>query len=154
MKLSLDINAGISITEQLARQIEGQIRSNALGVGAKLPSIRQLAATQKISLSPVVEAYELLASRGLIHPRHGSGYYVANFVDATKSSPELLDRRRTEEDASRILQQFSHQSEMLKLSSGFIPEAWRDIEGITQTIRQISRQDVGSLVIPPQKSKV
>lgn len=146
MKLSLEFNTGISITEQLAGQIEAQIRANILNVGAKLPSIRQLAANQKIGLSPVVEAYELLASRGLVHPRHGSGYYVANFVDVGKSSPETLDRRRTEEDASRILQQFSHRSDVLKLSSGFIPEGWRDIEGITQTIRQISRQNVGSLI--------
>lgn len=32
------------------------------------------------------------------------------------------------------------------LSSGFIPEAWRDVDGLTQAVRQASRADIASVI--------
>lgn len=146
MKLEIDAQTGVPLTDQLVNQIESQIRARRVLAGAKLPSIRQLAADQRISRFPVIEAYDRLASLGLIQPKHGSGFYVAGHVDEANRAHGGCDPRLAEEESNQILQQFNYPGETLKLSSGFIPESWRDVEGITQAIRHASRVDVSSVI--------
>lgn len=145
MKIALDSHAEVPLTEQIVDQIEALIRSRNLHVGARLPSIRQLAAEQQISRFPVIEAYDRLAARGLVQPRHGSGYYVANHIDSADLTGGA-DPRRAAPESCQILQQFDCPDETLNLSIGFIPEVWRDVEGIAQAIRQASRTDSRSLI--------
>ena len=64
MKLEIDAQTGVPLTDQLVNQIESQIRARRVLAGAKLPSIRQFAADQDISRFPVIEAYDRLASLG------------------------------------------------------------------------------------------
>lgn len=145
MKIVLDPLKGISLTEQIARQLEEMIRSRQVHIGAKLPSIRQLATAHQISRFPIIEAYDLLVSKGLIQPKHGSGFYVSGCADA----PNHLrgaDPRVAQAESSNVLRQFSPDGDAPPLSSGFIPTAWRDLEGIAQAVRQISRTDTASLV--------
>lgn len=146
LPLHIDSGTGVPLTEQIVSQIETMIRSRRVLAGAKLPSIRQLAAEQHISRFPVIEAYDRLASRGLIQPKHGSGFYVANHVEERDSSAGNCNPRLAEEESNQILQQFNYPGETLKLSSGFIPEEWRDVDGLTQAIRQVSRNDVSSVI--------
>ncbi|PLZ01789.1 GntR family transcriptional regulator [Burkholderia sp. WAC0059] len=143
MKLALDTTAGIPLTEQLASQIEQLIRTRHLRSGVKLPSIRKMAADQQISRFPVIEAYDMLAARGLIQPRHGSGFYVTGGGGPPCGS---TDPRITEEESSHILGQFLQTDDRLRLSSGFVPAAWRDVEGIAQAVRHIARGDTAGLV--------
>src|SRR5471030_2366725 len=56
------------------------------------------------------------------------------------------DPRLAEEESHQILQQFNYPGECLKLSSGFVPEGWRDIEGIAQTVRQVMRMDPSCVI--------
>ena len=58
-------------------EIRARIASRRLAAGAKLPSVRDFAATAGVSKSTVVEAYERLAAEGAITSRAGSGFYVA-----------------------------------------------------------------------------
>ena len=58
--------------------IRQRIAGRSLTPGAKLPSVRGLAATLKVSTSTVVDAYERLVAEGAILSRPGSGFYVAN----------------------------------------------------------------------------
>ncbi|GGD60566.1 PLP-dependent aminotransferase family protein [Caballeronia grimmiae] len=146
LPLRIDGATGVPLTEQIVSQIEAMIRSRRVLAGAKLPSIRQLAAEQRISRFPVIEAYDRLASRGLIQPKHGSGFYVANRVDDREGESGNCDPRLAEEESNQVLQQFNYPGETLKLSSGFIPEAWRDLDGLTQAIRQASRSDISSVI--------
>ncbi|WP_250452852.1 PLP-dependent aminotransferase family protein [Caballeronia sp. ATUFL_M2_KS44] len=146
LPLTIDGATGVPLTEQIVNQIEAMIRSRRVLAGAKLPSIRQLAAEQRISRFPVIEAYDRLASRGLIQPKHGSGFFVANRVDDRDGESGNCDPRLAEEESNQVLQQFNYPGETLKLSSGFIPESWRDVDGLTQAIRQASRSDVPSVI--------
>lgn len=146
MNLILDAKAGVPKTEQLVAGISQLIRSRQLVPGVKLPSIRALASQQQISRFPVIEAYDRLSSLGLIVPRHGSGFYVASHVGAEDAAPGGSNPKLASEESSLILQQFSLPGSTLKLSSGFVPEAWRDIDGITQAVRQVVRIDPLSMV--------
>lgn len=66
--------------EPLQTQIQKQIRAKILGgeleAGYMLPSIRQLAREQKVSVITVQRGYELLEREGLIISRRGKGYFV------------------------------------------------------------------------------
>jgi DNA-binding transcriptional MocR family regulator len=142
MDLFIDAHNGVPMTDQLVAGVTALIRARQLLAGSKLPSIRALAAQHRISRFPVIEAYDRLSSLGLIVPRHGSGFYVASHVGSEGGSVPRL----AEEESNQILQQFNYPGETLKLSSGFVPEAWRDIEGISQAVRQVMRMDPSSVV--------
>src|SRR5574343_903525 len=63
-------------TEQIVNQAQAAIDSGRLGEGARLPSVRQLAARLEVSVFTVVNAYDRLLARGVIRSRVGAGYFV------------------------------------------------------------------------------
>jgi DNA-binding transcriptional MocR family regulator len=146
MKITLDVATSTPLTEQIVGQVEALILSRELRVGMRLPSIRKFAAEHNISRFPVIEAYDRLATRGLLQPKHGSGYYVAEQFDRAPRATRGLDAIRSTPESDQILRQFERPDEVLNLSIGFIPEAWRDVEGIAQAIREASRKDARSLI--------
>src|SRR5262245_4373465 len=52
--------------------------------GATLPSIRGLAADQRVSVITVQRAYESLEREGLIHSRRGKGFFISELHDHEK----------------------------------------------------------------------
>ena len=146
MDIKIARDSSVSMTEQIVAAMEQWIRSREAHAGAKLPSIRQLAHDCAISRFPVIEAYDRLVSLGLIESRHGSGFYVSASAHTALDRAGASDPRRAEEESNYILEQFNHPGETLKLGSGFVPEAWRDMEGIAQAVRHVARTDPGSLI--------
>lgn len=145
MKIAIDRESGVPMTEQIVSALEQWVRSRDAHAGAKLPSIRRLADDCGISRFPVIEAYDRLVSLGYIESRHGSGFYVSRRI-ATLDRCGASDPRRAEDESNYILQQFNHPGDTLKLGSGFIPEAWRDMDGIAQAVRHVARTDRSSLI--------
>jgi DNA-binding transcriptional MocR family regulator len=144
--LELDRESGVPLTEQIVTGVQGWIRSRDVHAGTKLPSIRQFAADYGVSRFPVIEAYDRLVSLGYVDSRHGSGFYVSRHAPAGTECQGTTDPRRAEEESIHILQQFNFPGEYLKLGGGFIPEAWRDMDGLAQAIRQVSRADPLSMI--------
>ena len=64
-------------TVAVMEAIRGRMAARTLTPGERLPSIRALAASMRVSPSTVVEAYDRLVAEGLIHARAGSGFYVS-----------------------------------------------------------------------------
>jgi len=62
--------------EQLADDVERQIRRGVFRHGDRLQSVRETSAQRKLSITTVVRAYLLLESRGLIESRPQSGFFV------------------------------------------------------------------------------
>jgi DNA-binding transcriptional MocR family regulator len=62
--------------EQVADRLSRAIHGGALRPGDRLPSVRQLSAREKVSISTVLQAYVQLESAGLIEARPQSGHYV------------------------------------------------------------------------------
>jgi len=71
----------------LARELEAMIESGTFRPGERLPSSRALALSKGASPATVMEAYELLADRGVVETRPRSGYYVRARVPGAKSRP-------------------------------------------------------------------
>ena len=66
-----------SRVETTAAFIRSRVASRALARGARLPSVRELAAKLEVSKSTVVEAYDRLAAEGAVVARRGAGFFVA-----------------------------------------------------------------------------
>lgn len=62
---------------QLADQLIDDIRNGAYQVGEKLPSVRNLAKKERISIATVNSAYAILEERGWAQPKPKSGYFVS-----------------------------------------------------------------------------
>lgn len=146
MKLTLDPATGIPLAEQIVNEVKGWIGSRTARPGARLPSIRQVAAEHGISRFPVIEAYDRLVSQGLVDSRQGSGFYVADSALAEGAGKGWSDPSLADDLCDHILDQFSHPSATLKLAGGFVPENWRDVEGLSQAIRHVTRTDVDSVI--------
>ncbi|ROM87616.1 MULTISPECIES: aminotransferase-like domain-containing protein [Pseudomonas] len=133
MDLNIDRNATEPMVRQLVAQLLGWIKRQRIRPGARMPSIRQLAQENGVSLACVIKAYDQLVASGVLESRHGSGFFVAPQVSRPKE-PAV-----GEEEGAWAL--FEPQSSRLKLGCGWLPDAWRDDTDLGQAIRQVVRSD-------------
>ena len=75
--------SSLSLTEQLSARFAERIRNRLLSPGARLPSVRQCAASQGVSPSTVVAAYDVLLAQGLVEARKQRGFFVREFAPNT-----------------------------------------------------------------------
>ena len=76
MKFEFDNNAPIYI--QLVEQLKNNIISGTLGVGERLPSVRELALQTKVNPNTMQKALSELESMNLIYTERTNGKYVTN----------------------------------------------------------------------------
>ena len=89
--LSIDPESAVAPFEQLRRQILAAVQSGGLVPGAKLPTVRALAAELGLAANTVARAYRELEHDEIIETRGRHGSFVATGGDAT--------RRRAQEAA-------------------------------------------------------
>jgi DNA-binding transcriptional MocR family regulator len=121
--------------------IRRRIAGRSLTPGSKLPSIRGLAATLKVSPSTVVDAYERLVAEGAIHSRPGSGFYVASQtapLSLTAVGPKV-DRAVDPFWVSR--QSLESSDGSAKPGCGWLPPSWMPEEIVRKALRSLSRAD-------------
>ena len=93
MLLNLTDLSDEPLQSQIQRQIRAKILNGELEAGYMLPSIRQLAREQKVSVITVQRGYELLEREGLILSRRGKGYFVN---ELQKKREKSISRRTIE----------------------------------------------------------
>ena len=76
--MHLDEHSDIPFYQQLFNQLHNDIEEGTYPPGAKLPSIRGLAADLGCARNTVEQAYHLLTQEGYVESRPGSGYVVQN----------------------------------------------------------------------------
>lgn len=136
---------GRTKVETVMDTIRQRIVGRSLTPGAKLPSIRALAGTAKVSASTVVEAYERLVAEGAIHARPGSGFYVASQaapLSLAQIGPKL-DRAVDPLWVSR--QSLEAGDDDLKPGCGWLPPSWLPDDGLRKALRALSRADAAAL---------
>ena len=91
------------IYHQLDRSIRFAIATGKLGLGDKLPTVRQLAVDLRINANTVAKVYTELERSGVVETRRGVGTFVtarpneaANRRDRDKRLRELTDHFITE----------------------------------------------------------
>ncbi|MDB5555775.1 MAG: putative GntR family transcriptional regulator [Rhizobium sp.] len=126
--------------------IKQRIAGRSLTPGAKLPSVRGLAATSKVSTSTVVDAYERLVAEGTILSRPGSGFYVANHA-APFTLSEVGPRLDRAIDPFWVSRQSLETGDTgLKPGCGWLPPSWLPEEGVRKSLRTLTRADAPVLL--------
>ncbi len=70
---------------QIVEQVTAKVLAGDWPAGAALPSIRELAAANGVSVITVKRAYLELEHAGVIVTRHGKGSFVAESTDAPRA---------------------------------------------------------------------
>jgi DNA-binding transcriptional MocR family regulator len=78
----------------LAKGFERQLRNGVLRVGDRLPSIRQLRETHRVSVATAVGCYLWLEQQGYVRARPKSGFYVARTPVPESPAPDVATRVR------------------------------------------------------------
>ncbi|MBB4170287.1 DNA-binding transcriptional MocR family regulator [Rhizobium sp. BK538] len=143
----MDQNTERAITRvaMVMATVRQRIASRNLTPGAKLPSVRAMAAAAGVSTSTVVDAYERLVSEGVILSRPGSGFYVANQV-APFSLADVGPKLDRAVDPFWVSRQSLEAGESdLKPGCGWLPPSWLPEDGIRRALRTLSRADNSAL---------
>lgn len=96
MIIEVDPDSPVPAYEQLRGQLADMIDSGVLGVGHRLPPIRQLAADLSLAPGTVARVYRELESDGLVQSRRRHGTTVAGPVRSSAASV-----RASAQDAGR-----------------------------------------------------
>lgn len=64
--VTIDPDSSVSPSEQLRVQLSRQVRSGSIEPGARLPTVRQLAADLGLAKNTVVRAYRAMEAEGLV----------------------------------------------------------------------------------------
>ncbi len=126
--------------------IQARIASRALAPGARLPSVRRLAATMSVSKSTAVEAYDRLVAEGAIIARRGSGFYVAGPtrpLSLAALSPQL---DRAIDPLWLMRQSLQAGPDVLKPGSGWLPDSWMPDLSLQRSLRRVARDAPASRV--------
>jgi len=88
VQVVLSKTSAVPLYEQIRSQLHDAIYSGDVGVGSRLPSLRQLAAELRVSILTVTRAYNDLVAAGAVDNVHGLGFVVLP-VDAETAREHL-----------------------------------------------------------------
>lgn len=95
----------MKLSEQLVRDLARLIAEGVLRPGDRMPSVRELRRTKKLSPGTILEAYGVLEDQALIEARARSGYYVRAHGHKPLPTPEPRTprARATQVDVSQLV---------------------------------------------------
>jgi DNA-binding transcriptional MocR family regulator len=148
---TLDRDDPTPLADQIEARLRALVESGRLPPGARLKSIRQLAADLAVSPNTVVVAYDRLAAAGIIDARGTAGYFVHALAGAAPEDA-FLDAG-DEQDPAWLAQQGNDlRPGMLLASSGALPPEWlEDAVPSAAVQRALARSAAGMATrCPPQ----
>jgi DNA-binding transcriptional MocR family regulator len=143
--------------ERVASLVERQIAIGTLRTNERIPSVRSMSRTAKVSVSTVVQAYVHLENIGLIEARPQSGFYVRppspNAVPQPR--PKVTRSRRPASVAAEVLdacRQALSRTDIVPLNAAFTSPALYPNRRLNNLIREVLRDHpnhAGELIAPP-----
>lgn len=135
--------------DRLVQYIHEQIDNKSMIQGARLKSVRQLAAQLNFSVSTVVEAYARLVAEGRIEARKGSGYFVTQHKCAilNVATPTQYEREIDPLWISR--QSLMANKEVIKAGCGWLPVDWMPEHVVRKALKAAAKSSVQTLVDYP-----
>lgn len=134
-----------TLVEAVMAKIRHRIATGQLMRGAKLPSVRALASSMKVSTSTVVDAYERLVAESVIRSRPGSGFYVADAVVPLSLAEQEVRQDRQVDPLWISRQSLETTGDFLKPGCGWLPASWMPEQGMRQALRTLARAESGVL---------
>lgn len=113
--------------------------SRALVPGARLPSVRALAANLTVSKSTVVEAYDRLVAEGAVVARRGAGFFVAGPTRPLVLARTVERREPVADWLWSIRAALEADPNLVQPGSGWLPESWMPELGMQKALRDLAR---------------
>jgi DNA-binding transcriptional MocR family regulator len=111
-------------TQTVVDGIREMIKSGALKVGARAPSIRQAAEEFDVSKNTVIEAYDRLVAAGLLMARQGSGFTVTE--PPSEVQPLRPSHVAEAVDIATLLRAQLEESFSVRVGDGRPPPSWTE----------------------------
>lgn len=137
--------ARLTLAQQLTASLVEQIGNGTYRVGDRLPSLRECMRLFGHSKNTVINAYEPLASQGLVEARHGQGFFVKQGISSSSEPEEQLPYVRVMDTIWLMRQQFVREPGHSPLGEGFPPVEWLMDLRLDKFTRQIMRTGVTTL---------
>ncbi len=120
--------------------LKGRMDSRALAPGARLPSVRALAASLAVSKSTVVEAYDRLVAEGAVVARRGSGFFAAGPTRPLVLARTVERREPVTDWLWSMRAALESDPDMVQPGSGWLPESWMPELGMQRALRDLARE--------------
>ena len=145
--MAILVDPALTRTEQVMRMIRERIERRTLTPGARLPSVRAMAASSGFSKSTVVEAYDRLAAEGVIRSRAGSGFYVAAALAPLTLDQIGPDVEREVDPLWMLRQSLASRPGVLMPGCGWMPESWMAEDAVRKSLRGAARTGSAATLI-------
>jgi len=134
---ALDHESPTPLIAQIVDGFQQRIESFTLAPGARLPSIRQLAQAQGVSVFTAVEAYDRLVALGLVHSKPNAGFFVRPRLKAAEKERAEV---QVQFDAKWYLRQiFESRALDIKAGCGWLPQDWLFEDGVRRALRMLAQ---------------
>lgn len=143
--------------ERVANLVEKQIATGTLRTNERIPSVRAMSRTARVSVSTVVQAYVHLESIGLIEARPQSGFYVRppSPTLLPEPRPKVARSRRPISIATEVLDMCRtalSRTDIVPLNGAFTSPSMYPNRRLNNLVREVLRDHplhAGELFAPP-----
>jgi len=125
--------------ETVAAYVRSRIADRGLARGARLPSVRELAAKLAVSKSTVVDAYDRLVAEGAVAARRGSGFFVAGAPRPLTLTPADPPPEPAVDPSWINRHAMVAASDFLCPGAGWLPDSWVLDLGVQRALRLAAR---------------
>lgn len=133
----------------VVQYIHEQIDNKSLIQGARLKSVRQLAAQLNFSVSTVVEAYARLVAEGRIEARKGAGYFVTKNKRVILNLATPIQYEREIDPLWISRQSLMANNEVIKAGCGWLPVDWMPEQVVRKALKAAAKSSVQTLIEYP-----
>lgn len=143
---SLARDSGEPLADQIVRAVAARIDERLLRPGARMPSIRQFAASHGVSPFTVVASYDRLVAQGYLDSRRGAGFFVRERVQpaagaGTRAAAPAPTATSTLDVAWLIRNMFRQAPLQHSPGAGVLPADWLDGPAVAKALASLSRQN-------------
>lgn len=143
----VDPKAPKPLVIQIVEGYRSLIDGGKLRSGMKIPSIRQFAETNRVSMSTVVEAYDRLVAEGCLVARQNMGFFIREVgSERTPSRNEGERGPQGMETLWSVHKGWVTGSAAINPGSGWLPEDWFDDEALKKALRAVAGRPATQLV--------
>lgn len=140
-------DAGEPLADQIVRAVAARVDERLLRPGARMPSIRQFAASHGVSPFTVVASYDRLVAQGYLESRRGAGFFVRERQPAPARAALPAQPVPAELDIAWLVRSMFRQAPLgLAPGSGVLPADWLDGAAVANALRALSRQNCDGLL--------
>jgi DNA-binding transcriptional MocR family regulator len=138
--IDIDPGSDVPLVRQIHDALAQKIERGELALGARLPSVRELARECGVSTMTATNAYQRLVASGLVESRPASGYYVAAGHDAVRQRKRPFLGKTAVDSLWLIRRVYESDAPLLNAGAGWMPPDWLQADALKRALADLSRK--------------